>query len=86
MQGHEETPVRYGTTEYWDRERRWLKKYLGQLKGATVVGVRTQVEDDGVWPSLVFEKDGKRFATEIAQDPEGNGPGFLFGLPHVTVD
>jgi hypothetical protein len=25
---------------------------------------------------------GERLKLEISRDPEGNGPGFIFGLPH----
>jgi hypothetical protein len=66
----------------------FLRKYLAPLRGGTITGVRVKVEDDGTgykeaWPTLlVTAKDGKTtYKVEVSMDEEGNGPGFLFGLP-----
>jgi hypothetical protein len=34
------------------------------------------------WPQLTFmNANGDTMVIEVARDEEGNGPGFLFGLP-----
>lgn len=53
----------------------WLKKYLAPLKGRTIKTVG--VSEDG-FPFFTLD-DGKKI--EVSRDEEGNGPGFLFGLP-----
>jgi len=64
----------------------WNKLYYGGLVGAKCVGVKSETDDEGnCWPKLTFEKDGERFVTEVSMDEEGNGPGFLFGLPMVSA-
>jgi hypothetical protein len=66
---------------------KFLKRYLAPLEGATIVGAGAKVQDDGTgfveaWPLLkVQAKDGTTYTLEISQDEEGNGPGFVFGLP-----
>lgn len=64
----------------------WWGKYLAPLVGATITDAVGKAQDDGfgeeVWPTLtVRTKDGEEFDLEVSQDEEGNGPGFLFGLP-----
>lgn len=63
----------------------WLERYLEPLKGATIFGVKIKVEDGEVWPVLVVENltlaEGETLELEISRDEEGNGPGFIFGLP-----
>lgn len=65
----------------------FLRDYLAPLKGATIVAVGVNEEDDDgfpeAWPTLkVRATDGQTFDLEVSQDEEGNGPGFIFGLPH----
>ena len=51
------------------------------------MGVENNADDyDDVWTKLIVEKDGHRLEVEISCDEEGNGPGFLFGLPAVVVE
>lgn len=64
-----------------DSERTFYNKYYKALKGATII--KAGVNDDG-FPYFVATKAGNVFTCEISQDPEGNGPGFLFGLPTPT--
>lgn len=69
-----------------EREVDFLQKYLGQLVGATIESVDVKVEEDmgypEVWPRLQAKlADGTTVTLEVSQDTEGNGPGFLFGLP-----
>jgi hypothetical protein len=54
--------------EFWTR-------YYAQLKGRKIIDAGLNA--DG-WPFFKLD-DGK--VIEVSQDPEGNGPGFLFGLP-----
>lgn len=68
----------------------WLRGYYSSLINCRVVGVKvnSQVYDYGteLWPVIVFEDaSGEQFECEISRDPEGNGPGFMFGLPEYSV-
>jgi hypothetical protein len=71
--------MRLEANEFWDR-------YYRQLEGATVVQfvgvVPDELEEWIAFPTLVVRlKDGSICELEISQDPEGNGGGFIFGLP-----
>lgn len=72
-----------------DIEKEYLEAYYGQAVGLTVVGVKvTKDEFDGTsnWVTLVCQYgDLMTVELEISQDEEGNGPGFVFGLPSVRV-
>lgn len=69
-----------------EQVKKWNDLYYGFLVGAKIVGVENNIDDyDDVWTKLVVEKDGQKFEVEISRDEEGNGPGFLFGLPSVVV-
>lgn len=38
------------------------------------------------WPTITFvADDGEEFVVEVSRDPEGNGAGFLFGLPAFSA-
>lgn len=68
------------------QEKAWLTKYLAPLKGATITAVKVKAErEDGWvdhWPTLtVRTASGETYELEVSQDEEGNGPGFIFGLP-----
>jgi len=66
------------------RQAKFEQAYYGFLLGATCTKVEfREGEFAGErWPLLHFRKpDGVHFEVEVSQDPEGNGPGFLFGLP-----
>ncbi len=59
----------------------WTKKYMAPLVGSKIVGVG--VTEDG-FPFITVEateKNGFSGLLEISRDTEGNGPGFIFGLP-----
>ena len=74
----------------------FYRDYYASLKGATITKVElTQGEYEGqYWPTFTVKtKATRKTATrdavpaqtlmvEVSQDEEGNGPGFLFGLPH----
>jgi hypothetical protein len=62
----------------------WIKYYSG-LEGATIIKL-LPFSDDNINEMdfisyLVKFADGTTDKIEISQDPEGNGPGFIFGLP-----
>lgn len=59
-------------------EKDWLKKYMKYLEGKKIV--KTGVNKEG-FPFFTLD-DGSKI--EVSRDPEGNGPGFLFGLPQPT--
>lgn len=70
------------------QEAEHYTKYYSQLIGATIDGVEMVIQDTGyseeVWPTFhVTLKNGEKLTLELSQDPEGNGPGFLFGLYNV---
>lgn len=70
------------------RDKQWKLKYYSFLKGARVVNVEIFEDDlftgpDRNWPVIIIEKDGERFELQLSRDEEGNGPGFMFGLPRV---
>jgi hypothetical protein len=72
--------MRLEANAFWD-------KYYRQLEGATVVQFVGVIPDEDepyiAFPTLVVRlKDGSICELEISQDPEGNGGGFIFGLPH----
>ena len=63
----------------------FYRKYYTQLMGATITGfelVQDEYEDYIFWPTFTMTKDGETFTIEVSQDEEGNGAGFLFGLPN----
>lgn len=64
-----------GHREFWSR-------YYAALKGAKIIDAG--IGDDG-FPYFEAQKNGEVFLCEVSQDAEGNGPGFLFGLPKPKV-
>ena len=66
----------------------WLRRYLAPLAGATIRYVTVEVDDQvmgmgtELWPTLyVTTAAGEQLELTVSQDEEGNGPGFIFGLP-----
>jgi len=67
-----------------DKDRKFYADYYGSLVGATITKVTISADDDegNSWPTFnVTLKDGTKLELELSQDEEGNGPGFMFGLP-----
>lgn len=68
-----------------DTHKKFYTTYYKQLEGATIDKVElVQDEYDSYidWPTLhVTLSDGSKMKLEVSQDEEGNGAGFLFGLP-----
>ena len=72
-------------------EHRWMEGYYGALVGLTVTSVQVVENDDMGYPELwltitMVSEDGEEFAVEVSRDQEGNGAGFLFGLPHFQME
>ena len=73
-----------------EQEQEYLTKYYKTLVGLTITDVAVVPDLDGneidPWGEnwLVIEATspkGERYRLEVSRDPEGNGPGFIFGLP-----
>lgn len=58
-------------------QQKFYQDYYQQLQGHTIVTAGVRDEEGQLWP--YFELDNG-VTIEVSQDPEGNGPGFLFGL------
>ena len=56
----------------------WAETYYAGLKGYTVK--ETGIGEDG-FPFLIMRKGKDELKVEVSMDEEGNGAGFLFGLP-----
>ena len=62
-------------------------KYYTQLVGAKITGfelVQDEYDENTLWPTFTATKGKDTFTLEVSKVPEGNGEGFLFGLPDVT--
>jgi len=63
----------------------WFEKYYSQLDGAKIIRYNGMVTDEFIsidFPQFEVElADGTKIQLEVARDEEGNGGGFLFGLP-----
>lgn len=66
----------------------WWANYLAPLIGGEITEVGIKADRKGLWPTLkVRLKESDEVLTlEISKDPEGNGPGFIFGLALPDVD
>ena len=62
-------------------QEKWLTDYYSSLVGFLITDFRLSNDDDGDWPIFTVEKGDEKFEVEVSRDEEGNGPGFLFGLP-----
>lgn len=72
---------------YKAQEQEYLQKYYSTLVGMTITDIAVVLDlTDGDWGDnwlviQVTDNNGNRYRLEVSQDPEGNGPGFIFGLP-----
>jgi hypothetical protein len=70
-------------------QERWNEGYYTQLNGAKILGFIGTINDgdggDGFPRFMVKLASGENIFIEISQDPEGNGGGFIFGLPDYTL-
>jgi len=71
----------------------WHRLYYRALRGATITSASAELgeDEDGLtdecWPTLTATlANGDKVTLEVSQDEEGNGPGFLFGLPMPTQE
>lgn len=60
----------------------WLERYLQPLVDGKITAVEALEEDGKVWPRIIVKTDTEEYTLEISRDEEGNGPGFVFGLPN----
>ena len=72
-------------SKYQLEEKEYYSKYYSELIGATIDSFQMVVEDNTYnvefWPTFIVTlKNGESRVLQISQDPEGNGPGFIFGL------
>jgi len=74
---------------YVEHQKKFIEKYLAPLVGCTITAVKVKVEDDQCWPVIIAKPirpgpgrdPNTTFELEVSRDPEGNGPGWVFGLP-----
>ena len=59
-------------------DEEWMLKYYEGAVGLKITSV--EISEDG-FPVLMCKKGNKVYKLEVSQDEEGNGAGFLFGLP-----
>ena len=70
-------------------ERKWMIDYLTPAVGCTIIeiGVGEDEEGEEGYPYLKLRKpatataEAEEYTLEVSRDEEGNGPGYLFGLP-----
>jgi len=64
----------------------FLKNYYSGIRGGRIVGIEVSRDEytGDLWPVLVIQLGDETFRCELSQDPEGNGPGFMFGLPQYS--
>ena len=64
-----------------------LSDYYATLVGAEITRFSWSEPDPysgDRWPQFRVQlRDGSQYDIEISRDPEGNGPGFIHGLPHT---
>ena len=75
------------TTTTDTAQQRWNKGYYDALVGMAITGIEALPPDDfgDCWIQITAKKDGETFVLELSCDEEGNGPGFIFGLPSYTL-
>jgi len=72
-----------------DIQERWNEGYYSALNGAKIIRFLGTVPEEfggtGFPQFLVKLSTGEIIEMEVSKDPEGNGGGFLFGLPDFTL-
>jgi hypothetical protein len=69
-------------------EERWNAGYYAQLEGATILkflGTEPEFASRGFPRFSAKLKNGEVVELVLSQDEEGNGGGFMFGLPDYTL-
>ena len=70
-------------------QERWNMGYYAQLEGATILRFKgTDPDDFGSRGFPIFVArlaNGELVELVLSQDEEGNGGGFMFGLPDYTL-
>lgn len=57
----------------------FIQRYMKALVGCTIIATGATI--DGFPFFVASDEHGVEYKCEVSQDEEGNGPGFLFGLP-----
>jgi hypothetical protein len=73
---------------YAAKSAAFYDRYYKQLEGATITkfdGVIEITDGEGFPAFQVTLANGQVIDLEVSSDPEGNGGGFLFGLPWVDM-
>lgn len=66
------------------QQAEWYSRHYGQLAGATIIQTIIEIDEEfgDLWPVFKIKlADGRELEIQIQADPEGNGPGFISGLP-----
>jgi hypothetical protein len=63
------------------QEEKFYTDYYSQLIGGKITGFHLTLGEGELWPTFTVKVGKKTYTIELSQDEEGNGPGFLFGLP-----
>jgi hypothetical protein len=78
--------------QYEKRAGEFHKRYYGQLRGARIIEFIGMNKDESMdwdegFPAFKIQfSDGTFGIIEVSRDPEGNGGGFVFGLPAPKMD
>ena len=61
----------------------FYQKYYNGLIGYTITSVNIEQDEDGtLWPKFIAKRKGHPdLELVLSRDEEGNGAGFMFGLP-----
>lgn len=65
-------------------QERWNAGYYSALNGATIIKF-IGTDEDGFPMFLAKLSNGETVELVLSQDEEGNGGGFMFGLPDFTL-
>lgn len=74
--------------EWFEKQKMWTSRYYGQLDGATIKELILVVDSEAreIYPTFAVKlANGEELEIEIRRDEEGNGPGFISGLPFPEV-
>jgi hypothetical protein len=72
-----------------EKKMEWMERYYAPLVGAKILGIKVVPDEFDAWEAWlqieIEHADGTRSTLEVSKDEEGNGGGFLFGLPLPEV-
>ena len=62
-------------------EREFYTNYYTTLVGGQIADFTLTLGEGELWPTFTVKVGKNTYTIEVSQDEEGNGAGFLFGLP-----